>query len=172
VNYEDLPPWPVVSGNGLALSRRPVQAYGNDPVNWQVFSPTRGLPNSADADGDGQPDSWEFANALSPSFDEAAQDNDGDGQTNLAEYIAGTDPRDGASSFRVDAAVRIPGGVRITFTAQPGKTYTVQYRQNLTGGNWLKLADVPSQPSEQPVNVDDHSVVDVMRFYRVVTPAQ
>jgi hypothetical protein len=39
-------PWPVeADGQGLALSRIDVTAYGNDPANWQAASPSPGRPN-------------------------------------------------------------------------------------------------------------------------------
>jgi uncharacterized membrane protein YdcZ (DUF606 family) len=47
-----------------------------------------------DDDNDQMPDAWEIANGLNP-FDpsDAAADPDGDGATNLAEYLGGTNPR-------------------------------------------------------------------------------
>ena len=46
-----------------------------------------------DDDNDGMPDVWEIANGLNP-FDpsDATADPDGDGATNLQEYLRGTDP--------------------------------------------------------------------------------
>ncbi len=50
-------------------------------------------PLSADTDSDGMPDSFEVANSLLPTdASDAALDNDGDGRTNLEEYLGGTDP--------------------------------------------------------------------------------
>jgi hypothetical protein len=45
-----------------------------------------------DWDGDGLPDDWEIAHGLNPGFDDASLDSDGDGLTNLEEYLRGTDP--------------------------------------------------------------------------------
>jgi hypothetical protein len=47
-----------------------------------------------DSDGDGLPDSWEkkYRLALNDASD-AAQDTDGDGYTNIEEFLNGTDPR-------------------------------------------------------------------------------
>jgi len=52
-----------------------------------------------DTDGDGMHNSWETANGLNPNDpSDAAGDLDGDGATNLAEYMAGTDPRSALSA--------------------------------------------------------------------------
>jgi hypothetical protein len=39
------------------------------------------------------PDGWEVANGLNPTNPgDASEDSDGDGQSNLQEYLNGTDP--------------------------------------------------------------------------------
>lgn len=56
-----------------------------------------GLPPPAcagDADCDGMPDAWELAHGLNPNWaGDALLDSDGDGLTNLEEFLRGTDPR-------------------------------------------------------------------------------
>ena len=48
---------------------------------------------SLDVDGDGMDDGWEDANGLDPTdAADAADDPDGDGVSNLDEFLAGTDP--------------------------------------------------------------------------------
>lgn len=48
-----------------------------------------------DSDGDGMPDEWEKKYGLNPNdSSDANQDLDGDGFTNLEEYLANTDPTD------------------------------------------------------------------------------
>ena len=50
-----------------------------------------------DTDNDGMPDTWEHQYGLNPLVNDAAEDNDGDGFSNIAEYLAGTDPTDAES---------------------------------------------------------------------------
>jgi len=47
-----------------------------------------------DSDGDGMPDDWEIAHGLNPNDpSDASGDLNGDGYTNIEEFINGTDPR-------------------------------------------------------------------------------
>jgi hypothetical protein len=78
--------------------------------------------------------------------------------------------------LRIDSATWISGPpptFRLSFIAQAGLTYTVQYRDSLTAGNWHKLADVPSQATTQTILVSDAGVANFLqRYYRIVAPAQ
>jgi hypothetical protein len=47
-----------------------------------------------DADHDGMPDAWERRHGLNPNdAADGAKDLDGDGYTNVEEFLNGTDPR-------------------------------------------------------------------------------
>ena len=48
--------------------------------------------SDADSDGDGMPDWWEIANGTNPNVDDANEDPDCDGLTNIEEFHAGTLP--------------------------------------------------------------------------------
>lgn len=61
---------------------------GRDGLVWAVEV------QIADGDGDGMSDHWEVDNSLDPgNAADAEEDPDGDGRTNLQEYLDDTDPR-------------------------------------------------------------------------------
>ncbi len=81
-----------------------------------------------DTDSDGMSDAWERANGLDPTDPtDASADLDGDGQTNLAEYLSGTLPWLGSDRFGTSALTTTPSGMyALTFPTTYGKLYTVQ----------------------------------------------
>jgi hypothetical protein len=119
-------------------------------------------------------DAWRFSafgeDANSPQIAGNGADPDGDGQSNLAEFTTGTNPRDGSSRFTVEASRGAPGGVRIRFTAQPGRSYAVQFKDTMEG-TWQALTSVAAGEIQREIEVVD-SGAGQSRFYRVVTPLQ
>lgn len=134
------------------------------------------LPAS-DKDKDGQPDDWEAAHGFDPRLAaDADQDQDGDGMTNLEEFQAGTNPRDPASRLEVveliyPATPEAP--LLIRFMAETGKTYSVQFQDEIASGLWQTLEHVPASPVGGLISVEQPPPpAPLKRFYRVVTPAQ
>ena len=148
---------------------------GSQILNF-TLTPTPGAANLADdSDGDGIPDWWMLsyfghATGLAADRTRGQDDHDGDGMSNLAEYLAGTDPTDPHSYLKIDALTPLPGGVTLHFTGVAGHSYTLQYRTSLSGA-WQKLADVPIVGATGSQAVTDASVGIAARFYRLVTPA-
>jgi hypothetical protein len=117
-------------GQGVYL---PMQMTGNFRTLGRPGARTRiDLTLGEDSDGDGLPDAWEriLASQTGHGSDLSAVtpdgDLDGDGLSNLAEYLAGTyafDPEDGLSLrlLRVDPAESVA-----EFLAISGRTYEVQ----------------------------------------------
>ncbi|HXG46339.1 MAG TPA: lamin tail domain-containing protein [Methylomirabilota bacterium] len=126
---------------------------------------------TSDRDGDGIPDTAETALGLNPDNPgDALVDTDGDTLTNKEEYVAGTDPQDPQSYLKVD---HIGGGASasITFSAVAGRTYTVQFSDDLKSGQWTNLGSVPARNANHtPTLVDPHP--SPARVYRLVTPYQ
>jgi hypothetical protein len=87
-------------------------------------------------------DAWELANGLNPnSAADGLVDSDGDGFTNAQEYRLGTDPRNTASLLAAKLAVSSPGSLLLQFTAQPGRSYTVEASTNPASG-WQVFAGI------------------------------
>ena len=96
-------------------------------------------PSQADSDGDGIPDWWMqlyFGHATGQAADKsrATDDADGDGMSNLQEFLAGTNPTNSASAFRILAVAREGSDLRVTWFTAGGHTNVVQAAPNLGAG--------------------------------------
>ncbi|MFM1768321.1 MAG: hypothetical protein RJA22_850 [Verrucomicrobiota bacterium] len=124
----------------------------------------------ADADLDGLPDSYEAAyggGALNP-----LEDADQDGASNLAEYLAGTDPTNAQSFLAVGEPAVLPGtGVTLQVGAVANRSYSVFHSPSPTGGPAVKLADILPKSFSRVETVSDPTWTS-NRFYRIVTPRQ
>ena len=75
------------------------------------------------------------------AHDTMVVDSDGDGINDLSESIAGTDPLDAGSGFRL-LSIEVTGeGTLLEWSSTPGKLYTVEYLPKL-GGRWEALASM------------------------------
>lgn len=132
-----------------------------------------------DSDADGIPDSWMVlyfghSTGLAADLSRTQDDTDGDGMSNLREYLSGTDPLDPNSCLRLQARVGgVGNGPQVQFIAVAGLTYTMQSSTNLKSGIWLKFVDVPADPTTRMVTLSGSGTTNApYRFYRVVTPLQ
>ena len=84
----------VESGRHTKLELDLDGALGYEVVRYVLWSELDNAAslNLADSDGDAMHDSWESTYGLDPSLDDAAEDDDEDGLTNLEEYQQGYDP--------------------------------------------------------------------------------
>ena len=144
-----------------------------------VASSLYALTVLADVDGDGIPDAWcqnYFGHAAGQAGDHtrAVDDFDGDGMSNGAEYIAGTDPTNPLSYLKVEPlTTQLSSNLvaRIEFNAVSNRTYTVQSSPALAPAVWSRVSDIVATTNNHPVILlDPQPAQRPMRTYRLVTP--
>jgi len=147
---------------------RQQDAYG-DPLHQiaftvigTTFATAYYYTPTADADYDGMPDWWEDQYLGGPTTGNPNADPDGDGMRNLAEYLAGTNPRSVTSLLSITNFRRAVDGFEISFSSVSGKTYLVQFSTNLTlTTNWQIL----------PVDGNTNGVAGTGSLIQIVDPA-
>ena len=143
------------STNGI-VTYLPAHGYrGLDQLTFQasdsiVASTVRTLTLNVtappDTNSNGIPDSWEAIYGVT----NANADPDGDGQNNLAEYNANTNPTNAASALRILTTARQTNGyVNFSWSSIGGTRYRVQYANTLTNvfTDVLRFIDTEMDPS-------------------------
>lgn len=109
-----------------------------------------GTDPGPDSDGDGLRDAWELANGMDPHDATGVNgpdgDLDGDGQSNLAEWTAGTAANDPTSVFRILSSVRNEAGWELRWSSVPGKRYRILLSEDLV--TWHPLGNDPEATIE------------------------
>ncbi|HVV71424.1 MAG TPA: S8 family serine peptidase [Verrucomicrobiae bacterium] len=129
------------------------------------------LARVVDADANGLPDWWELNHFGHLTGTDPNADPDGDGASNLAEWLAGTDPLNQASVLRV-----FPGSLpptigstepTIKWPSVAGKVYRLERATNLLSGfNFLVRTNIAATP---PLNseTDTNAPPATTRYYRI-----
>jgi hypothetical protein len=122
-----------------------------------------GIPGSSNV----APDDWYLDHFGTLAYSDT-DDPDHDGMSNLAEYIAGTDPTDSTSLLKLTEAVTPranPGEFIIRWQSVTGRVYTLQATTNLMNGFTALTNGLPATPT---VNVYTDKVNGAeQKFYRV-----
>jgi hypothetical protein len=123
--------------DGAADLRTPY-AFESFPATAWVQSPALRPPAQIS-------DEWKinFFGSTTNSLADDSADPDGDGLSNLAEYIAGTDPTNAQSSLRflIPSSVN-NSGVTLDWLSAPSKSYWVEWSPSLPGTNWTALTNM------------------------------
>ena len=158
--------------NTVATGHLTIQFVGttgtNDP-NARISAVSVRKIVDLDSVGDGIPDWWRAANfggngTNTNTSSCATCDPDGDGMSNLAEYLAATNPQSAASALTVKTAANALGGFQVTWPSVPGKKYRVYFSADLQ--SWTAI--VPDVIANSALTTwADPIPLPNQRFYRV-----
>ena len=162
--------YPYTNGN-ILIGYNDAFASTGGADNFALFDNIR-VETIPDMDGDGLADAWEQqyfgTTAVLPD-----DDADGDGVSNLQEFLAGTNPTNSASAFRLLAATRTNNDIRIDWTTVGGHKYALQSITNgggLVSSNFADISPVIAVggTSEGATNyLHVGAATNQTRFYRV-----
>jgi hypothetical protein len=157
---------PVLSGDGRVAV---FQSFADDLVSGDfngtadVFAFRLGL---GDSDRDGMDDDWEETYFEDRSRD-GSGDFDGDGHSDLEEFLAGTDPTDEGSVLRVLTLTAVfSGDTTLVWSAVAGQAYQVEAKEAVAGGTWQAITG-PIVAAGDTASAVDANAVGSARYYRV-----
>jgi len=116
-----------------------------------------------DTDGDGLPDWWEQTYFVNATTALPGEDSDGDGQTNLQEFLAGTNPQNAGSVLQITGV----DGFTITWSCVAGKNYQVLWADALPGA-WTEGPEFPAEAGQTTLSYTDPTAGGSgQRFYKI-----
>ena len=153
--------------NGTRLDATFLRENSTTPDTFTIIK-----QGAADSDGDGIPDEYEIAHGLDRfNAADAALDTDGDGVSNLSEFILATIsnvPDRYAFSTTYDS---LTGTATVTFPTIAGRSYRVMYSSTLL--SWLPASASVAGTGATMTWVDDGTATGSLpsaaakRFYRI-----
>jgi T5SS/PEP-CTERM-associated repeat protein len=129
------------------------------------------LNPSLSVTGDGLPNAWKQQYGLDPLSTNGVNgvdgDPDGDGKSNLQEYLAGTDPTNSASTFHITAISPEHNDIRVTWMTGIGRTNALQASLDIST-NFADVFTVTNTISTVTNYLDVGAGINwPARFYRV-----
>ena len=154
----------VPAGRGVTVSV-------TDPAGNTSALSAGSIARMTSTPNDGIPDSWRAfyfggSGTTTNSSSYAAGDPDHDGVSNLNEFLAGTNPTNAASVFKLTAQNPVATPNAVVVNSANGVVYRVFARDDLTAGNWDILADQVIGNGTNVFLADPAASVSTKRFYR------
>ncbi len=142
--------WPTTNYGAGAIG---LQALAHDDGGCATLSEVVAVQLYTDADGDGLSDQWEYRTLGSRTNGAAGDDPDADGQNNLAEFLADTDPLSSASRHEIQS-MEIADGAAYLAPESTTRVFTVEFADSMLSGSWTP--DATPSPA-----------TNALRFYRI-----
>jgi hypothetical protein len=150
-------------------------------VGWIALSGTgvtvvtNSLQPGADSDGDGIPDAWEFLQAGNLAVMNATTDSDKDGELDIAEYAADTDPLDPYDRLLITDFVPprqlVPAGpfqTTLTWTSKPSRRYRIESNPDLFSAWAVRVPNIVPAAGITTTNTFNDPT-GTKRFFQVVS---
>ena len=130
-----------------------------------LSEPATGRTWGRDRNNDGLPDDWQaqYWGTNGAAWPPPGEDSDGDGASNLAEFLAGTDPTNPDSALKLSIQPTT-GGLLLQWNAVPGSIYQLQASEDLR--SWSDAAGPAFAPGDRAASVVPTNATTV--YYRVV----
>ncbi len=130
--------------------------------------------NNDDSDNDGLPDWWESEFGLdyysNDGEDGASGDPDGDGITNLEEYLSNSNPRDPVSKLNLYfSSLQNHESATLSFKALPLRIYTIEFSPIVYPPLWKRLIQIPPPEKETDFFINIPIQQDATMFFRLVS---
>jgi hypothetical protein len=136
--------------NGTFNSLTGPTGLGGGPAFALVYTPTSVVVDvvaDIDSDNNGLPDYWEEQYFHTLTGTSPTADPDGDGMSNLQEFMADTNPTNAASYFHVQSIAKNPGGgMAVSYLSSSNRVYTLYYTDAFNSGVWSNVPTATSVP--------------------------
>ena len=143
--------------------------------NAVAYVQTDTIQPGADSDNDGIADAWELLHFGNLTTANGLSDFDGDGVSDVGEYLAGTDPNNAGDYLHITSlthGVSTPTYTTLLWTAVPTRYYVVQEKSSLSAGTWTDYINLPFAGWSN-VGFDDYNPTNEffrVKAYRPLTP--